>query len=200
MTTRRTGLRSAIVLSLLAACLSPILTTRSFLYGADRPKPKDYALIIGTVWGPDDLPVYPTHRTAAYPTGVKTAVYPEPRTGLEAVSNHLLRYLGGGVRRDFDSFVVRANGDVLRVGFREQRIARGHDCDRHGELQGGRGSDAVVDSAAPRSDPREAAPPRGRLPCVRLDRSARATCRARPAARCRSGCSRTSFRCPNHPR
>lgn len=68
------------------------------------------------------MPVYPTHRTVAYPAGVRSAAYPEPRTGLEAVSNHLLRYLGGGVRREFDSFVVRANGDILKVGFREQRI------------------------------------------------------------------------------
>jgi hypothetical protein len=28
------------------------------VYGRDKPKPPDYALIIGTVWGPDDLPVY----------------------------------------------------------------------------------------------------------------------------------------------
>src|SRR5438552_15832246 len=57
-TTRRTGLRSATVFSLLAACLLLILTTRAPLYGADRPKPKDYALIIGSVWWPDDAPVY----------------------------------------------------------------------------------------------------------------------------------------------
>jgi hypothetical protein len=67
------------------------------------------------------MPVYPTHRTAAYPASI-TAAYPEPRTGLEAVSNHLLRYLGGGVQRDFDSFVVRANGDILKIGFHDQRV------------------------------------------------------------------------------
>ena len=81
------------------------------------------------------MPVYPTHRTAAYPASITAAAgksmtegrsagiaYPEPRTGLEAVSNHLLRYLGGGVERDFDSFVVRASGDILKVGFHDHRV------------------------------------------------------------------------------
>jgi hypothetical protein len=68
------------------------------------------------------MPVYPTHRTAAYPARVAGVTYPQPRTGLEAVSNHLLRYLGGGVERDFDSFVVRASGDVLKIGFHDQRV------------------------------------------------------------------------------
>ena len=68
------------------------------------------------------MPVYPTHRTAAYPAGITSVTYPQPRTGLEAVANHLLRYLGGGVERDFDSFVVRASGDILKIGFHDQRV------------------------------------------------------------------------------
>jgi hypothetical protein len=78
------------------------------------------------------MPVYPSHRTAAYPASVLATVgkvgvgagipYPQPHTGLEAVTNHLLRHVGGGVERDFDSFVVRANGDVLKVGFHDRRI------------------------------------------------------------------------------
>ena len=68
------------------------------------------------------MPVYPTHRTAAYPARVTGVTYPQPRTGLEAVSNHLLRYLGGGVERDFDSFVVRASGGILKIGFHDQRV------------------------------------------------------------------------------
>lgn len=81
------------------------------------------------------MPVYPTHRTAAYPSRVIAAAgkgpadgrsagiaYPEPRNGLEAVSNHLLRYLGGGIERDFDSFVVRASGEPLKIGFHDQRV------------------------------------------------------------------------------
>ena len=41
----------------LLTCLSLFLITCLPLQGRDRPKPKDYALIFGTVWGPDDLPV-----------------------------------------------------------------------------------------------------------------------------------------------
>jgi hypothetical protein len=58
VTTRRTGLRSVTIFALTAACLLLLLTTRAPLYGRDRPKPPDYALIIGTVWGPDDRPIY----------------------------------------------------------------------------------------------------------------------------------------------
>lgn len=81
------------------------------------------------------MPVYPTHRTATYPERVLATAgtppgaafssgipYPAPRDGLEAVSNHLLRYLGGGIERDFDAFVVRADGDVLKFGFHDRRI------------------------------------------------------------------------------
>jgi hypothetical protein len=32
--------------------------TTSIALEAQRPKPPDYALIFGTVWGPDDRPVY----------------------------------------------------------------------------------------------------------------------------------------------
>lgn len=33
------------------------LTTSVLLEARERPKPKDYAIIFGTVWSPDDLPV-----------------------------------------------------------------------------------------------------------------------------------------------
>ena len=36
------------------ACLLIFLTFSSILHGRERPKPDDYALIFGTVWGPDD--------------------------------------------------------------------------------------------------------------------------------------------------
>lgn len=80
------------------------------------------------------VPVYPTHRTAAYPEkGAPRAgsqrpmnrdpvPYPEPKTGLEAISNHLLRYLGGGIERTFDSFVVRPSGGDYKIGFHDQRV------------------------------------------------------------------------------
>jgi hypothetical protein len=71
------------------------------------------------------MPVYRTHRTAAYPEardGRKLVPHPEPRDGLEAITNHLLRDLGGGVERSFDSFVVRPAGEPWRIGFHDRRI------------------------------------------------------------------------------
>lgn len=83
------------------------------------------------------MPIYPTHRTAGYPEKSKprqavtsadsqaktgSVPFPEPRNGLEAISNHLLRDLGGGVERKFDSFVVRRNGDFTKIGFHDKRI------------------------------------------------------------------------------
>ncbi|HSV71927.1 MAG TPA: DUF1329 domain-containing protein [Methylibium sp.] len=80
------------------------------------------------------MPVYPTHRTAAYaeaarrrpaPAGAaaqRAVPFPEARNGIEAITNHLLRDLGGGVERSFDSFVVRASGDVYRIGFHDRRV------------------------------------------------------------------------------
>ena len=40
------------------ACLTLFLTINSSLHGRQQPKPAAYALIFGTVWGPDDRPVY----------------------------------------------------------------------------------------------------------------------------------------------
>lgn len=40
---------------LVFACLFLFLTSSALPQGRDRPKPPDYALIFGTVWGPDDL-------------------------------------------------------------------------------------------------------------------------------------------------
>jgi len=52
------GLRFVTIVALTTACLLLLLTTTTPLYGRNRPKPKDYALIYGTVWGPDERPVY----------------------------------------------------------------------------------------------------------------------------------------------
>lgn len=91
------------------------------------------------------IPVYPTHRTAALPKDVtdrarsqaeKTELngfglknlaassipFPIPKSGLEAISNHLVRYLGKGVERSFHSFAVRPNGDYLKIGFHDARV------------------------------------------------------------------------------
>ena len=43
---------------LLIAFLLPALSSPNPLLAASKPKGKPYALIAGTVWGPDDRPVY----------------------------------------------------------------------------------------------------------------------------------------------
>ncbi len=43
---------------LLTVLLSPIFTSQQGLLAASKSKGKPYALIAGTVWGPDDRPVY----------------------------------------------------------------------------------------------------------------------------------------------
>jgi len=91
------------------------------------------------------MPVYETRRTACYPQlvydnaksqatkidlqgfgisnlGPSTVPFPIPKNGLEALWNHPMRYLGGGLSRDFDSLPVRSNGDFYKVGLHEYRI------------------------------------------------------------------------------
>jgi len=91
------------------------------------------------------MPVYPTHRTAAFPkevtdrvkaqadktalrgfalvnSGRSTVPFPIPSNGLEAIWNHLTRYLGKGIERSFHSFAVRPNGSYLKIGFHDMRI------------------------------------------------------------------------------
>jgi len=89
--------------------------------------------------------VYPTRRTVGYPKAVtdkvvaqagktslqgfglknlggSTTPFPIPQNGLEAIWNHLVRYLGGGIVRVGHSFPVRPSGDHYKIGFRAQRI------------------------------------------------------------------------------
>jgi hypothetical protein len=89
--------------------------------------------------------VYPTRRTVGYPKAVtdkvvaqagkvslqgfglkdldgSTTPFPIPQNGLEAIWNHLVRHLGGGIVRAGHSFPVRPNGDHYKIGFRAQRI------------------------------------------------------------------------------
>ena len=91
------------------------------------------------------MPVYRVRRTAAYPDAVMREAekqagraeidgssvvlpvynpvpFPVPRSGLEAIWNHLLRYVGGGVERTTLAFPVRASGDYYRIGFHSRRI------------------------------------------------------------------------------
>lgn len=89
--------------------------------------------------------VYPTRRTVGYPKAVadkvvaqagkvslqgfglkdlggSTTPFPIPQSGLEAIWNHLVRYLGGGIVRVGHSFPVRPGGDHYKIGFRAQRL------------------------------------------------------------------------------
>jgi hypothetical protein len=89
--------------------------------------------------------VYTTRRTAALPKevtdhvaeragkvslqgfglkdlGGSTTPFPIPQNGLEAIWNHLVRYVGGGAIRSGNSFPVRANGDYFKIGFTSKRI------------------------------------------------------------------------------
>ncbi|MDI9245349.1 DUF1329 domain-containing protein [Marinobacter sp. CHS3-4] len=91
------------------------------------------------------MPVYQTRRTATLPQEVFEEVkekapsvelngfgiknlngvnvpFPIPENGLEAIWNHNVRYLGGGVKRNYHWFPVRGNGDYYKVGFNEKRI------------------------------------------------------------------------------
>jgi hypothetical protein len=43
---------------LLLILLLPTLSSRGNLFAAPLPKEKPYAVIVGTVWGPDDHPIY----------------------------------------------------------------------------------------------------------------------------------------------
>jgi len=49
--------RCAIRLAILGLCLSAVLSVRKSAAAADRSA-KPYAIIFGTVWGPDDHPLY----------------------------------------------------------------------------------------------------------------------------------------------
>ncbi|WP_290866696.1 DUF1329 domain-containing protein [Aquabacterium sp.] len=66
--------------------------------------------------------VYASHRTAAFRANAAAVPFVTPRNGLEAITNHLLRDQGGGVRRDVDTFVVRANGHAQQIGVHEDKV------------------------------------------------------------------------------
>ena len=104
------------------------------------------------------MAVYSSHRTAGYAApllgqvraqaetadlqnGAVTNVtsgyfpFPIPKSGVEAVWNHLLRYAGGGVEDHADTFMVRASGDYSKFGLRLKRIyASNLDSPKPGEL------------------------------------------------------------------
>ncbi len=90
------------------------------------------------------MPVYPSHRTAAYPrsiydvtasnatatklvdggNGLENYVdgtpFPMPKTGLEVIWNHIVRYRGGSVERTIGQVTPQASGDYTLVRFQEE--------------------------------------------------------------------------------
>ena len=91
------------------------------------------------------MPVYQTRRTQCYPQSVydtikaeapniklngfgvsgreaSTTPFPVPKEPLEVYWNHILRYLGGGIVREYASLPVRANGDYFTITAVEKRI------------------------------------------------------------------------------
>lgn len=92
------------------------------------------------------MPVYPSHRTAALPGEINAVTkaeaakismkdghiegrvsshvpFPFPKTGEEVITNHLLRYIGGGYDREYAWFPVRPNGDSYKVGYKERVLS-----------------------------------------------------------------------------
>jgi hypothetical protein len=67
--------------TLILTCLTLFLILNNPLHAREQSKPPDYALIFGTVWGPDDRPVYGVQ--------VKIRVAGEKKTRWEVHSNHL---------------------------------------------------------------------------------------------------------------
>jgi hypothetical protein len=66
---------------LLLACLTLLLTIINPLHAREQSRPANYALIFGTVWGPDDRPVYGVE--------VKIRVAAEKKARWEVHSDHL---------------------------------------------------------------------------------------------------------------
>ncbi len=55
---RRSATHSLPLLGLCLLFLLPALTSPDSLFAAQKSKEKPYAVIVGTVWGPDNRPVY----------------------------------------------------------------------------------------------------------------------------------------------
>jgi len=93
------------------------------------------------------MPVYKTHRTAAFPQPVydkakknatraelvdggngminfdETVPFAIPKTGLEVIWNHVSRYRGGSIQRNSAQFPVQRNGSYTTVKVRSQLTA-----------------------------------------------------------------------------
>ena len=68
---------------LLIVLLLPAFTSHQALFAASKPKSKPYALIAGTVWGPDDRPVF------GIPVKIRRATDKAKKTRWQVVSDHM---------------------------------------------------------------------------------------------------------------
>ena len=119
------------------------ITAQNFEQYRDNLSPGQIALLQRY---PDTyrLPVYTTHRTAAYPASLYEAIkknsltaettpdgnglvnvnsyipFPIPKSGVEIVWNHILRYRGGSVKRSYTQIPVQSNGSFSPVVFEDQ--------------------------------------------------------------------------------
>lgn len=100
------------------------------------------------------LAVYPSHRSAAYPQTMydnikaeagraelasggnsvlnvarSSVPFPQPRTGVEVMWNHVMRYRGGSVLRHNSEFPVQANGNFTPVT-RTETLMNAHSLDK----------------------------------------------------------------------
>jgi hypothetical protein len=70
------------------------------------------------------IPVYVTRRVGADSQEVlaKHAPFPEPKNGIELITNVLRRDVGGGTEREGRAFPVRANGQTYPIEYWSRRI------------------------------------------------------------------------------
>jgi hypothetical protein len=71
------------------------------------------------------LPVYGASPSIPLPAD-HPVPYPMPENGLQAITNHLRRYTGGGIERWGLAYPVRPRGDTYAVGLRSRRIYASH--------------------------------------------------------------------------
>lgn len=123
----------------------PLFTITSANAGQYKDKLPPGALALLQKYPNFKMPVYPTHRTAAIPAEIAnvakkeaTAIelngfglnnrvdssipFPIPKNGLEAIWNHLVRYIGGGLVRQMVQITVRPTGDFSKIEAVEKRI------------------------------------------------------------------------------
>jgi hypothetical protein len=57
-----------------------------------------------------------------YTGGFSYAPFPIPKSGVEPMWNHNMKYIGGAVKRQYNQFPVRASGDFYKITTEERRV------------------------------------------------------------------------------